>query len=150
MNSTPIEHLSNPANNILQLRLQRAIKQFGKYCIVGASGFVINLAIFTFLVRLQMHYMPAATVSFCVSATNNFVLNKYWTFNNPQGAALTQAGRFLVISVTSWALNVLILHLLIANANINSESVAQAIAITAVTLINFAGNKMWSFRQTTS
>ena len=136
--------------NTLQPRLRRAFKQFGKYCIVGASGFVINMVVFSAFIKVGLHYIPAATISFCFAATNNFVLNKYWTFNNPQGAPLTQASRFLIISVTSWALNLLILRLLIENANIGSESLAQAIAITAVTILNFTGNKMWSFRQNTT
>ena len=142
--------MSDSTENILYARLRRASKQFGKYCVVGISGVIVNLAIFTVLVKVNLHYIPAATISFCVAATNNFVLNKYWTFGNPQGAALTQASRFLIVSVTSWALNLLVLRLLIEDANISSETAAQAIAITAVTILNFTGNKMWSFRQTTT
>ena len=140
----------DPASeNILHERLRRAGKQFGKYCVVGGIGFIINLAIFAFLVDVaHMHYMVAATISFAVAVTNNFLLNKYWTFNNPEGNGLAQASRFLVISVMSWAINLLVLHLLIADAHMSSSILAQAIAIVFVTVLNFTGNKMWSFRQT--
>ena len=100
--------------------------------------------------QCDAHYWLAATVSFAVAVTNNFVLNKYWTFGNPEGDLFSQAGRFLIISLTSWALNMLILRLLIEDANIDSEFVAQAIAITLVTVLNFTGNKLWSFRQPTA
>ncbi len=128
-------------------RIRRAISQFWKYCIVGATGYVVNFAIFSLLVGIvHLPYTIAATISFGVSATNNFLLNKYWTFQNPRGQVSTQAGRFLIVSVASWALNMLILVLLIEAAGM-SEYLAQALAISSVTLLNFTGNKLWSFRQ---
>ena len=140
----------DPASeNILHERLRRAGKQFGKYCVVGGIGFTVNLVIFALLVNVaNVHYLVAATISFAVAVTNNFLLNKYWTFDNPEGNGLTQASRFLIISVMSWAINLLVLHLLIEDAHMNSNILAQAIAIVFVTVLNFAGNKMWSFRQT--
>lgn len=135
--------------NILHERLRRAGKQFGKYCVVGGIGFIINLIIFALLANVaHVHYQIAATISFTVAVTNNFLLNKYWTFENPEGNGLVQASRFLVISVMIWAINLLILHLLIENVHMNSKILAQAIAIVFVTVLNFTGNKMWSFRQT--
>ena len=137
--------------NNLQVRLKRAFGQFWKYCLVGASGFVINLFIFWLMINFAgVHYLVAATVSFAVAVSNNFFLNKYWTFGNPEGDVFSQAGRFTIISITSWALNLLILRLLIEDANIDNQIVAQAIAISLVTVLNFSGNKLWSFRQTTT
>ncbi len=134
----------------LQARLRRAFGQFWKYCLVGASGFIINLFVFWIMINYAgAHYLFAATVSFAVAVSNNFFLNKYWTFGNPDGDFLSQAGRFIVISVTSWALNLLILRFLIEDANLDNQIVAQAIAISLVTVLNFSGNKLWSFRQTT-
>ena len=131
-------------------RIRRAISQFWKYCIVGASGYVINFFIFSLLYGLAgSPYVLAATVSFTIAATNNFLLNKYWTFDNPQGQTSTQAGRFIVVSCASWALNMLLLVLMIEAFMIN-EYVSQALAIAAVTLLNFTGNKLWSFRQPTA
>ncbi len=99
------------------------------------------------LEAVHVHYLVAASISFVVAVSNNFLLNKYWTFGNPEGDTFSQAGRFAVISVTSWILNLFILRLLIEDANIDNEFVAQAIAITLVTVLNFSGNKLWSFRQ---
>ena len=130
-------------------RLSRALSQFWKYCVVGASGFVLNLLIFWLMITAGAHYWIAGTVSFSFAVTNNFLLNKYWTFSKRDGAFLLQAGRFLVISITSWALNMLMLRLLIEDANMNQYT-AQTIAISMVTGFNFVGNKLWSFRQTTS
>ena len=135
-------------NKNLEGRVRRAIGQFWKYCLVGASGFILNLLVFWVMVSgVNAHYLVAATVSFGVAVSNNFVLNKYWTFGNPEGDVRSQLGRFAVISVTSWLLNLLILRLLIEDGNINSEFVGQAIAIPLDTLLNFSGINLWSFRQ---
>lgn len=129
-------------------RGRRAMKQFIKYCMVGASGFAVNLVVYSLLVEnVKMHYLAGATISFTVAVTNNFVLNKYWTFGNPQGDTFTQAGRFIVVSVSSLLLNLLVLRLLIEDFGVSNKIYAQSLAIALVTAFNFVGNKLWSFRQ---
>lgn len=146
----PEGKLESYMHSDLGARIRRAISQFWKYCIVGATGYVINFLIFSLLYGVAaIPYVLAATVSFAISATNNFLLNKYWTFDNPQGQTTTQAGRFLVVSCASWGLNMLLLVLMIEVLSLN-EYASQALAIAAVTLLNFTGNKLWSFRQTTA
>lgn len=135
----------------IKSRLQRAGRQFIKYCLVGATGMVVNLAVFTFMLKVAgSHYMACATVSFVVAATNNFLLNKYWTFDNPEGAVLNQMSRFIVVSITSLGLNLAILSLLLEQLLIGNRIFAQALAISLVTVFNFTGNKMWSFRRPTA
>ncbi len=129
-------------------QLQRRLSQFGKYCVVGIVGVFVNLGIYTALVNFaRLNYMAGATVSFAVAVTNNFLLNKYWTFGNPEGSGFTQAGRFLVVSLLSLLLNLLVLRLLVEDAGVGNLP-AQMIAISVVTVLNYLGNKKWSFRQT--
>lgn len=142
--------MDHTRTNNLQARLQRAVGQFWKYCLVGASGFIVNLMVFSVMVSVfDVHYWLAGTVSFGVAVTNNFVLNRYWTFGSSERDIFSQATRFLVISVTSWALNMLLLRLFIEDGNFN-QYVAQTLAIGMVTVLNFTGNKLWSFRQPTA
>ena len=98
---------------------------------------------------LGVHYWLAGTVSFGVAVTNNFLFNRYWTFVNSERDLFSQASRFTIISITSWALNMVILRMLIEDADFN-QYVAQALAISMVTVLNFTGNKLWSFRQPTT
>lgn len=138
----------NIAENTLEARIRRAVRQFIKYCLVGAIGLFVNLIVYSLLVKgAHFHYLAGATMSFIVAVTNNFILNKYWTFGNPQGGMFMQAGRFLIISGTSLVLNLMILRLLIEDLNLDNKIVAQVIAISLVTVFNFTGNKMWSFRR---
>jgi len=122
--------------------------QLARFAIVGASGYIINLAVFSALVEDGTHYLPAAACAFCVAVTNNFLLNRYWTFKATHVTAAVQAPRFLVVSLGALALNLVALHVLISVFALQATS-AQAVAIALATPISFAGNKLWSFSRRT-
>jgi dolichol-phosphate mannosyltransferase len=120
--------------------------QLAKFCAVGASGYAVNLAVFTLLVRgLDVHHVPAAACSFLVAVTNNYTWNRLWTFRGSRGRVAYQGARFLVVSTLVLAVNLGVLELLV-RAGVD-EVVAQALAIVLVTPLNFLGNKLWSFRR---
>jgi putative flippase GtrA len=126
--------------------------QLAKFCAVGASGYVVNLAVYTLLVHgLDMHYLVAATCSFLVAVTNNYTWNRLWTFRGQRGHVAYQGLRFLVVSTCALAANLLILHALVqlgeGEGEVIGKVLAQAIAIVLVTPLNFIGNKVWSFRR---
>ena len=119
--------------------------QLTKFCAVGGSGYVVNLAVFTLCVELAgLHHLLAATVAFVVAVTNNFWWNRHWTFGAGAGHAGFQAARFFAVSVGAFVCAAAILELLVSGAEMD-EIPAQAISIVAATPLNFIGNKMWSF-----
>jgi putative flippase GtrA len=116
-----------------------------RFAIVGASGYVVNIVVYTLLVHgAGVEYLLAATIAFLVAVTNNFVWNRHWTFRAGDGRARFQAVRFFVVSLVAFAVSLVLLQLLVAEAGL-PKVVAQAIAVAAVTPLNFAGNKLWSF-----
>jgi len=116
-----------------------------RFAVVGASGYVVNLAVFTFLVHgMGTHYRTAATGAFLVAVANNFWWNRHWTFRAHEGHAGHQSARFLIVSVVAFGFNLLVLELLIAGFGA-PEVPAQALAIVAATPLSFLGNKLWSF-----
>ena len=120
--------------------------QLAKFCAVGASGYVVNLVVFSLLVHgFGFHYLVAATCSFLVAVTNNYAWNRLWTFRGQRGHVAYQGLRFLVVSTCALAANLLILHVLVRVGL--DEVLAQALAIVLVTPLNFVGNKVWSFRE---
>jgi putative flippase GtrA len=120
--------------------------QLLKFCLVGATGYVINLVVFTLLVTgLDLHYLLAATISFLVAVANNYTWNRLWTFRHRRGHYAYQGMRFLVVSVVALCANLIVLHTLV-KAGL-AEVPAQAIAVVLVTPLNFVGNKLWSFRR---
>jgi putative flippase GtrA len=120
--------------------------QFGKFCAVGASGYVVNLCVFAACaLLLDLHHLIAATVAFVVAVMNNFWWNRHWTFRARGGHAGFQAARFFTISIAAFVFAAAILELLVSVAGM-ADVPAQAISIVAATPLNFIGNKMWSFR----
>ena len=120
-------------------------EQLVKFCVVGATGYVVNLIVYTLLLEgAGFHYVPAAIGSFLVAVTNNYVWNRVWTFRGQRGHVVFQGLRFLVVSTIALGANLLVLHALV-QAGLG-EVVSQALAIMLVTPVNFVGNKLWSFR----
>ena len=129
------------------LRRRANWEQLVKFCVVGASGYVVNLVVYTLLLRgAGLHYVLAAIGSFLVAVTNNYVWNRRWTFRGQRGHVVFQWLRFLVVSTLALAANLLVLYVLV-EAGLSDAIVAQAIAIVLVTPVNFVGNKLWSFRR---
>ena len=119
--------------------------QLAKFCTVGASGYVVNLVVYTVLLtQAGVHFRLAAVCSFVVSAANNYLWNRLWTFRDERGHFAYQGARFLVVAVLALGANQLWLTVLVALGA--GKIVAQAIAIILVTPLNFLGNKLWSFR----
>jgi putative flippase GtrA len=115
--------------------------QFG---VVGASGYVVNLAVFAILVGpIDLHYIPAAVLAFCVAVTNNFWWNRHWTFDARHGHAGFQAARFLTVSVLALGVNLIALELLVRGGV--TDVPAQALAVIIAMPFNFIGNKLWTF-----
>ena len=139
----------------VQLTLRRRVRhglrrshnwfQLVRFAAVGASGYVVNLAVFAALVDLAgVQHIAAAVVAFCVAVTNNFVWNRHWTFDAREGAAGLQAPRFLTVSVASLMLNLGALELLVGEAGM-AQIPAQAISVAFATPFNFLGNRLWTF-----
>jgi len=127
------------------LRRRANWEQLVKFCVVGASGYAVNLVVYTLLLRgLDFHYVPAAIGSFLVAVSSNYLWNRLWTFSRERGHVVHQGLRFFVVSTLALVANLVVLHLLVS-AGVG-EVVAQAIAIVLVTPVNFVGNKLWSFR----
>jgi len=129
----------------LALRRRHNWEQLVKFCVVGVSGYAVNLLVYYLLLdHAHLHYALAATGSFLVAVTNNYTWNRLWTFRHQRGHFGYQGLRFLIVSVTVYLANLALLSVLIA-AGVG-EIVSQAAAIVLVTPLNFLGNKLWSFR----
>jgi putative flippase GtrA len=124
--------------------------QLVKFSVVGASGYVINLAAFSALLEGGgVHYRGAAVMAFCLAVTNNFLWNRHWTFKATRFHAGFQAARFLVVSLVALGFNLVVLELLVSVAHM-PKIPSQAVAVLAATPLNFVGNKLWSFGKPTS
>jgi putative flippase GtrA len=119
--------------------------QLAKFSVVGATGYVVNLAVYASLIEAGFHYSLAAACSFLVAVTNNYTWNRLWTFRGQRGHFAYQGLRFLGVSLVALAANEVLLTAFVAFGI--GKIVAQAIAVVLVMPINFVGNKLWSFRR---
>jgi putative flippase GtrA len=120
--------------------------QLIRFATVGASGYVVNLAVFAACVHLiGIDYRIAAVIAFVVSVINNFWLNRHWTFAAKHDHPVAQALRFFAISLIAFGFTYVVLVALVSGAGM-VKVVAQAIAIAAGTPLSFVGQKLWSFK----
>jgi putative flippase GtrA len=126
--------------------MSRHLRELVLFSLVGASGYVVNLAVFQVVYMAGAGHLAAATVAFGVAVTNNYLLNRRWTFAHAaQTAKRVQAPRFLAVSLAAFCLGLLVLEALVSLAHVPAI-LAQASAIVAVTPAGFLGQKLWSFR----
>lgn len=119
--------------------------QLFRFGLVGGSGYAVNLIVFALLAGpVGVHHIGAAIGAFCVAVSNNFVLNRHWTFGARDGHAGFQAARFFAISIVGLGFNLVLLELLVSALGVG-ELPAQAIAVALSMPVNFIGNKLWTF-----
>jgi putative flippase GtrA len=142
---------SSPAAPITRSRAGKALRrrrnwvQLAKFSVVGISGYVVNLVVYTALLKgAGLHYALAATGSFVVAVTNNYTWNRLWTFHDQRGHVGWQGLRFLIVALVAYAANLAILAVFVESGF--DKILSQAIAVVLVTPLNFLGNKLWSFR----
>jgi putative flippase GtrA len=130
----------------LQTALRRPYNWFEafRYCVVGATGYVVNLAVF-YLLDERMPYLLAFTIAFVVAATSNFAWNRVWTFRVIHGVPHIQYARFLMVSTLALGIDLGVLSALVEGAGLGHVP-AAAVAILLATPVSFLGNKFWSFR----
>jgi putative flippase GtrA len=145
--------LEVPPRPLLRPRVARAMRdrasweQLLRFALVGASGYVVNLAVFALAVEgAGLGHRAGAVLAFGVALTNNFIWNRVWTFRARAGHAGFQAARFVTVSLTAFGVSLGVLELLVSVAGLPDVG-AQAIAIVCATPLNFVGNRLWSFRR---
>jgi putative flippase GtrA len=119
-------------------------REFGRFCVVGASGYAVNLAVYATVVD-EIGFAAAAAVSFAVAASNNYVWNRLWTFGARRERVASQGTRAVGVSLLSLGANQLCLLALVAAGA--EHLAAQAAAILLVTPFSFVANKLWAFAE---
>jgi dolichol-phosphate mannosyltransferase len=120
--------------------------QLIRFGVVGASGYLINLAVFAVSVHLAgIDYRVASVVAWLVSVVSNFWLNRHWTFDAGEHHPGQQGLRFFIVSLVAFGFTELVLIGLVEGSGVE-KVIAQAIAVGASMPLNFLGQKLWSFK----
>ena len=133
--------------SVLFARNSRLLR-FGKFCIVGASGALVNLMVLYVLTEfLSIWYIVSAALAFCAAVTSNYVLNETWTFHvahSKRRTTIFSYTKFLAVSVLGLAINLALLFVLVERFRL-WYILAQVFAIAAVTGWNYYGSASWAF-----
>jgi putative flippase GtrA len=120
--------------------------QLVRFGAVGATGYLVNIAVFAACVHLAgIDYHLSAVIAWMVSVLNNFWLNRHWTFRAREAHPVVQGARFFAVSLAVFGFSYVLLVALVSGAGL-PKVVAQAIAVAAGTPLNFVGQKLWSFK----
>lgn len=127
---------------------RKVIDEFFKFAFIGFIGTLLNLFIlYSFTEFLKIYYLLSAIFAFLVAATSNFILNKIWTFKEKiHHKILTKYYKFLLVSVVALLVNLFFLYIFTEFFGIY-YLISQVLAIGIALIINFLGNKIWTFRK---
>ncbi len=119
------------------------------FAITGILGTLTNLALFYVWVDISGGSpMWAAICGHIIAATQNYVLNHYWTFKGKAASAHVSIRGWLLFLASSLAgllVNLLVLQL--ALPLLSWPVLAQALGIAAGFLVNFIAAKLLVFNR---
>ena len=125
---------------------KKTIIQFIKFCVVGGLNTAIHYGVFLALFRfLGVHYLLSSTVGYCCGIVNSFVWNKLWTFQVRGTRKDIEFAKFVAVNLVSLLINLGSLKIFVTNFGIQPE-IGQVFAIGLAIMVNFLGNKLWTFR----
>lgn len=123
--------------------------QFFLFCLVGASGVVVNAAVMWLAYHgAGINYVAASVLAYIAASVNNFALNKRFTFQDKvrgKGRVTAQYLKFVSITLPGLAINEGVLIGLVQLAALDPFW-ANLIGVLAATVANFLGNKFFAFR----
>jgi putative flippase GtrA len=120
--------------------------QLLKFALVGITGMGLDFGT-TWLLKekIKINKFVANACGFSIAVVNNFILNKYWTFDNQNPIATEQFVKFLVISIVGLGINSLLLFILLKKIKGNFYLVKLAV-IGLVFFWNFSANYLYTFK----
>ena len=120
--------------------------QLIKFALVGITGMGLDFGT-TWLLKekIKINKFLANAAGFSIAVINNFLLNKYWTFDNQNPIITEQVVKFLVISIVGLGINSLLLFILLKKIKGNFYLVKLAV-IGLVFFWNFSANYLYTFK----
>ena len=120
--------------------------QLIKFALVGITGMGLDFGT-TWLLKekIKINKFLANAAGFSIAVINNFLLNKYWTFDNQNPIITEQFVKSLVISIVGLGINSLLLFILLKKIRGNFYLVKLAV-IGLVFFWNFSANYLYTFK----
>ncbi len=121
------------------------ILKFIKFCIVGASGVIVDFGItYIFKEFIKINKYIANALGFACAASSNYILNRIWAFSESTGNFGEQYLKFIAIAAIGLIINTCIIYLLHKKIKWNFYF-SKLCAIGVVTVWNFLMNYFFTF-----
>ena len=119
--------------------------QFVKFALIGLLNTAVHYAVFIACYRIiNINLIMATTIGYCAGMLNSFLMNRSWTFQMSGRFKFSEFYRFVAVNLVALIVNSLSLYFFVAVCGI-VEEVSQIVAIVFSLLINYIGNKFWTF-----
>jgi len=144
--------LKRSAMTVWQLAVRKqSYRQFVKFAVVGAINTVVDWAVYFLIMKFtgwstQSLKQIAKALSFIVSATSSYIMNRVWTFRSKDKQVLKQAGKFFAVALVGLGLNNFIFYII--TGILHWKDIFGLIIATGLVLFwNFFANKRWTFKE---
>jgi dolichol-phosphate mannosyltransferase len=132
------------------MRRTGELARFLKYCLVGASGVLVNMGLLWLLTEVGgLFYLASAAISIETSIITNFTLNDRFTFPDRRARGLApflrRLGKFNLVSLAGLAVNMAVLWTLTSMLGIH-YLISNLVGIAAATMWNYAVNFLWTWK----
>ena len=121
------------------------IVKFIKFCIIGASGMIIDFGV-TWLLKEKAKFNKyvASSIGFFLAATSNYIWNRLWTFQSANNNITAEYLSFFGVAIFGLLLTNLIIFLLHGKWDKNFYW-SKFFAIIVVTVLKFFLNLFFVF-----
>ncbi|MBC3875708.1 GtrA family protein [Undibacterium flavidum] len=129
-----------------------ALGQFLRFAAVGLSGTAVQYLSIQVAVMLQasvLQQSPAVTgsaIGYLLGSVVNYILNYFFTFGSGKSHVEAASKYFSVLAI-GWGINLGLMKLLVDQWGI-WHWYAQVFTTGLVLCWNFAGSKLWAFKET--
>jgi dolichol-phosphate mannosyltransferase len=126
----------------------RALRTFLRFAVVGASGTIVNLGVFSVALHANLNKYIASPAAIEVSIVWNFLLNNYWTFKERRTRDRTRIKglKFNLVSLASLGVSFTTFIAMSLFLPRVSPQLAQLAGIVPAVLVNYFLNSYWTFR----
>ena len=129
----------------------RNLKDFIKYSLVGFSGVIVNLGLYTFLTRIyNFSELIAPIISIETALISNFILNNFWTFErrSTQSRIRVKFLKFHLVSGLAAVINYVVFLSLFVTFGVH-DIFANLIGIVFAAIANYLINSNWTWKENT-
>ncbi|MGY3053480.1 putative flippase GtrA [Pedobacter sp. UYEF25] len=118
-----------------------------KFGLTGFLGMAIDFgATWLFKEKIRINKYIANAIGFSLAVTNNYFINRIWTFESTNPHLGTEFTKFVFVSLVGLGLNTFIIYLFHQRKDGINFYLAKFFAIVIVFIWNFLANWLFTFR----